>query len=313
MAIREPSRTLRARFVAALCVLVSLSVCRAEAFGITGAGSAASGTRGWKSFGAVPGAPLKYPPQGMTLVGTDLVFSDHRRDTGSRLFRYRRDTLELVAAAEMPVEATHTGGLAWDGASLWAADFNANRLYRLDLERTFRTGIASVIASYSTGLHGTSALTALRVAGTDYLAISDYGWLPSSRTYIVRVDRIGERMTRPLVELADVSYENGGFAQGLAWDGAFLYEAVNGLPKDSIWIVDVADALVRRDARRVKHLGRFDGPGHGIEDLATDGRSLWTSDESSYEFYRHDDLAMLRANYLRGSRSGPARRGFEVL
>lgn len=179
------------------------------------------------------------------------------------------------------------------------ADFNANRLYRLELERTFRTGVASVIASYPTGLRGTSALTELSVAGTNYLAISDYGWLPSSRTYIVRIDRVAELETRALADVADLSYENDGFSQGLAWDGTFLYEAVNGLPKDSIWIVDIAQALVTHDAGRVRHLGRFDGPGHGIEDLATDGRSFFTSDESSFEFYRHDNLAMLRAGYVR--------------
>ena len=56
------------------------------------------------------------------------------------------------------------------------------------------------------------------------------------------------------------------------------------------------------------HLGRFDGPGRGIEDLATDGRSLFTSDEGSFEFYRHDGLAMLRADYVGRRKPERARR-----
>lgn len=284
--IRTPRRSWFAVLIA-ISVLALLGASRAEAL--------RRDVAGWEDLGAVPGALRRYRPQGMTLVGDDLVFSHHRHDTGSQLFRLRRDTLEVMASAEMPPEATHTGGLAWDGARLWAADYNANRLYELDLERTFLSGTAEVIASYSTGLSGTSALAWVTLDGAQYLAVSDYSVWRSSRTYLLRKARVSELGSRPLSELADVSYDNRGWSQGLAWDGTFLYEAVNGVARDHVWVIDVRPAL--RSAAPVRHLGKLDAPGSGVEDLATDGSSLWTSDERSFRFFRRAGLDAVRRRF----------------
>lgn len=279
------------RAFAALLALIALAIAASRAQRLSATENADSG---WADLGKVPGAALRHRPQGMTAVGADLVCSNHRHDKGSRLFRYRRDSMELLAEAEMPPEATHTGGLAWDGTHLWATDYNANRIYELDLERTFERGVAVVLSSHPTGLRGTSAITAVTVDGLQYLAVSDFSPLRPTRTFLVRRDRVGELDSKPIHEVARVAYDNRGWSQGLAWDGAFLYEAVNGVARDHIWVIDIAAALRIGSERLVRHVAKLPAPGTGVEDLVADGDSIWISDERSFRVYRRDGMNDLR-------------------
>jgi glutamine cyclotransferase len=232
----------------------------------------------WRDLGAVPGASMGFKPQGLTIAGRWLMFTDHRYDTGSTLYRLNKETLAVEGTAEMPREATHPGGLAWDGSRLWAVDYNANRLYAIDAEKSFATGRAVVVASYPTHLRRTSALAFVLHNGVPFLAISDFGAPVVSRTYLLPIDRVGQLNDRPLREVASFSYDNGGFSQGLTSDGRFLYEALNRVGRDEI-------RVLRVDDRGVTVVARFDAPGDDVEDLAFDGETLYTSDEGTFRFY----------------------------
>jgi hypothetical protein len=250
---------------------------------------------GWTDLGPVPGADLRYPPQGLTWTGKHLVFTNHWNDKRSGLYVLDPFPLRVLAESAMPPEAVHTSGLAWDGESFWAVDYRDNRLYRFswdpdgpDREPAFR-------ASHPTGLQGTSAIASLRVEGIGYLAISDFRGTRS--TYFLRTDRVSELDRGPLPAVADLAYRNGGFSQGLVSDGEYLYEAVNNWGTDRIEVMDVKPALACRDPSKIVFLGAFRGPGPSIEDLATDGRRLWTSDESTYRFYVLEDLEAVRRQF----------------
>jgi hypothetical protein len=251
----------------------------------------------WKDLGAVPEAQNLYPPQGMTLAGDVLVFSNHWKDTKSGLYKLDPKTMEVLAESEMPDEAVHTSGLAWDGKELWAVDYKSNKLYRLDLEKTFSTRKAVVLDAYPTGLEGSSAMTVVTVDETQYLAVSDF--MRTKKTYIVPLDKVADLKKTPISRAAAVAYENGGFSQGVTWDGTYLYESNNNAGTDRVEVFRVDEALRTKDSAKVVMVGKFKGPAPSIEDLATDGVRMWTSDEKSYRFYLLGNLETLKKSFVR--------------
>lgn len=257
----------------------------------------------WIELGSPPGGLERYPPQGLTLADGQLVFSEHWNDTRSVLYLVEPQGMVVRAQASMPTRAVHTSGLAWDGETLWAVDHASCELFALDLQATFAEGAAQVRRAWPTGLGGPSAMTVLRVDGVVYLAISDF--MHSGRTYLVARDRVPELNGLSLPEIAHVSYANGTFSQGLTWDGRHLLEAVNNRGVDRIEVYDVVSAVREGDGGLVRLLGSFSAPGSAVEDLATDGQQLWTSDEKSYRWYRLPDLPGMIARVLEDPQRSP--------
>lgn len=256
----------------------------------------------WRSLGPSPGAAERYPPQGMTVKGDSLIVTNHWNGRKSGLYRVNLDTGDVEAEAVMPPEARHTSGLTWDGTRLWALDHESNLLYRLDVEESFASGEAAVEATVDTGLRGASGLTHLTLDGVEYFAVSDFLWtiettpsLPigSAETYVVPREEL--EAGRDVPAAAVVRYDNGGYSQGLTWDGEYLYESLNNVGTDRIEVVDIAEAVHRSPTDSVDVVGSFDGPAGRIEDLGTDGNRLWTTDEGTYELYRLDSLGELRS------------------
>jgi glutamine cyclotransferase len=249
----------------------------------------------WRRVSASPGAEHEYSPQGMTVLDGDLLVTNHWHGEQSRLYRLDSTTGDVLASTALPSEAKHTSGLAWDGEWLWAVDHVSNRLYRLAVAASFEAGQAVVERTVETGFRGASGLSMLEVDGDQYLALSDFRWtvetvpplpLGSGHTYVAPLDRVADG--RSVREAASLSYPNGGYSQGLAWDGTYLYESCNTVGTDRIDIRDVAPAL-RGDAT-VECLGSFEAPGSFVEDLGTDGSRLWTTDEGDYAVYELDAL-----------------------
>ncbi len=252
----------------------------------------------WVDLGPVPGAEGRYPPQGMTFVAGQLIFSEHWQDKKSMLYRVDPGGMKLLASAEMPPEAVHTSGLGWDGEHLFAVDYRSNLIYKLDLERTFASGKAVVVQQWPTGLEAASAMAVFRFNKIYHFAVSDF--LHTGKTYVISREEMVQLGAKGLPELALVTYRNGGFSQGLTWDGHLLYEAVNSHGKDRIEVIDIAEALGKRDSSLVRKLGSFTAPDGMVEDLGNDGTRLWTSDEGSYRFFRLDSLDQIRRSFLAG-------------
>lgn len=247
----------------------------------------------WRRISDTPGADKGYSPQGITVVGEDLVFSNHWDGERSCLYRLDPDTGRVATSSMMPDEATHTSGLAWDGTFLWAVDHGSNRLYKLDLAETFASERAAVVESVATGLRGSSALTALAPNGTTHLAVSDFLWtiettpsLPSGtgRTYVFRPEDV--ESGEPVPACARHSYPNGGYSQGLTWDGRYLYESLNAVGTNRIEVIEIPRQS--SDTAPIERVGSFEAPGYFVEDLATDGSRLWTTDERLFGLYELD-------------------------
>ena len=282
-------------FSLAVSIVLNIAIVILLLYGNVGCAYLATADRGspqdWSDLGAVPRAEDRYPPQGITLAGEYLIFSNHWIDAKSGLYKLDPKDMSVVAESEMPARATHTSGLGWDGTDLFAVDYATGEIFRLDPEATFATGHAVVKAAYPTGLKGASAAAVFRVDDSFFIAVSDF--LGTSRTYIVPLNRLEELDDRTVPDIAIVSYPNRSFSQGLTFDGRYLYEAVNGRGEDRVEVLDTAAALRARDSNLVRHCGSFAGPAPSIEDLANDGETLWTSDEISFRFYK---LTGFRAN-----------------
>jgi len=239
------------------------------------------GPLSWEDLGPTPLGQERFTPQGMTFVRGDLVFANSWKNKRSRVYRLRPPRMEVIGCFDMPAEALHTSGLAFDGQHLWAVDYVANRCYRLDMEASFAQGQAQVLGRFDTGLRGTSACGFLKYEGRECLAISDF--MRTRRTYVVRhEDALKAGHMRESVVF---SYRNEGFSQGLESDGRFLYESENKRGRDVINQLDVA-ALVRTGSARESTVRQFDAAANGVEDLAWSGEFLYTSDETTFRFYR---------------------------
>lgn len=250
----------------------------------------------WRDVGPVPRAEERYKPQGLALVEDELWLTDHHRNRRSHLYRIDPETANVRMEVRMPEEARHPGGLTYDGSHLWAVDYVSARLYRIDPEATRDEGEVRIEASYPTGLPAASALERFETGNRTCFAFSDFLWrqytIPpvpdgSRRTYLLPEERLPELGKAGVPELSVLSYDNGGYPQGLVWLDGFLLEAVNHHARDWIRVLDVDRALDCGDADEIEREATIPGPASMIEDLATDGTRLWTTDEKTYRLYEH--------------------------
>jgi len=264
----------------------------------------------WTSITPVPRAEQHYRPQGLAYVDGDLWLTDHHENRKSHLYRLDPATGEVLMDLSMPDEARHPGGLAEDGNALWALDYVSAKLYEVDLQATIDEEQVVVDRADPTGLDAASALDFVEADGRRFLAFSDFLWrnytLPpvpdgTGHTFLVPANRLDELGRRNVPDVAEVAYDNGGYPQGLAHLDGYVLEAVNYHQRDWIWVLDADEAVRESDPSLVRGVGAIPGPDNMIEDLATDGTKLWTSDESTYELYEHDaDLARTIAQRVKG-------------
>jgi len=234
----------------------------------------------WLERGPTPHGDKGYTPQGLTWVEGRLIFANSWKNTRSRVYEFDPETMECLRFFDMPPEAVHTSGLAWDGSRLWAVDYISNRGYAIDLEASLAAGQVSLIGQFATTLRGTSACCLLPWEGQQVLAISDF--MRTARTMFVWPE---ESLAAGTVADSIVfSYTNEGFSQGLEFFDGFLYESENKRGTDVINRLDLEKLAKTRSARR-STVKQYAAPNGGVEDLAYDGRRLWTSDECTFRFY----------------------------
>ena len=239
-----------------------------------------TGTAAWTDRGPTPLGRQGSRPQGIAYINGRLIWANCRKDTRSQVYEIDPVSMKVLRRFDMPSEAVHTGGLAWDGSVLWAVDYASNRAYSIELEASLRLGRAVLRGSFDTTLRGASACCLVPFRGERLLAISDF--MHSARTIFVRPEAA---LARGTAEGQIVfAYRNEGFSQGLVYAGGFLYEAEGKWGRDVINQLDLGRLARTRDARAAT-VRQFPAPSAMVEDLAWDGERIWTSDESVYRFF----------------------------
>ena len=235
----------------------------------------------WENKGPTPLGENGYTPQGMTWVNGKIILANTWKNTKSRVYEIIPETIEICRYFDMPKEAVHTSGLAWDGEFLWGVDYIANRGYCIDLESSLSTGKVKLIGSFDTTLKGTSACCIVPWNNKQYLAISDF--MRSKRTIFIRMN---EALKKGSADgTIDFEYRNEGFSQGLVFFDGYLYESENKLGIDIINKIDLQKLSETKNARKATII-QYKAPYKGVEDLAWSGSALWTSDEKVFNFYR---------------------------
>ncbi len=235
----------------------------------------------WQDKGHTPMAYMKYVPQGLVWASGRLLSSDAWNDIKSRVYEIDPESMRVLRWFDMPPEAVHTSGLAWEKPHLWAVDYSSNKAYKIDLEASLESCHAVVVGEFDTTLRGTSACCFAMWQGERRLVISDF--CNTSTTIMVDHEKA----------LADGSagsaivfrYRNQCLSQGLTFARGYLWEAENR-PRSSVVNMISLDRLRRTGCSALATVVQFNGPATRIEDLAWDGQTLWTSDESTYRFYR---------------------------
>lgn len=235
----------------------------------------------WESRGAVPLKEKRYTPQGMTWVDGRIIFANSWKNTRSRVYEIDPSSMAIGRFFDMPEGAVHTSGLAWDGKRLWAVDYIANRAYCIDLQSSLDKGAVEILGSFETTLKGTSACCIIPWKGKSCLAISDFR-RSRNTIYVNMYDAMDSGSAAGHIEFR---YDNEGFSQGLEFFDGHLYESENKLGTDIINKIDPALLERERSSARATVV-QFRAPSRGVEDLAWDGHNLWTSDETTFEFYR---------------------------
>jgi len=235
----------------------------------------------WMDMGPTPLGEKGYTPQGMTCVDARIVFANSWKNTRSRVYEIFPDRMKIDRTFDMPHEAVHTSGLAWDGQYLWAVDYISNRAYCIDLEPSLTTGSARVVGTFVTTLRGTSACCFVPWEDEQLLAISDYR--RTQQTIFVRHEKAMKEGTA--ARSIAFAYRNDGFSQGLEFANGFLYEAENKLGINVLNKIELDALRSTRDVRTATVM-QYPTPSKGVEDLAWDGSALWTSDESVFRFFK---------------------------
>lgn len=235
----------------------------------------------WVDKGSTPLGEKKYAPQGMTWVEGKILFANTWQDRNSRVYEIDPATMEVGRTFDMPAEAVHTSGLAWDGNLLWGVDYRSHRVYAIRLEESLSSGEARLEGSFASTLRGTSACCILPFEEGSCLAISDF--MHSRKTIFVRHHEALSAGTA--AGHIVFSYANEGFSQGLEYAQGFLWESENKWGRNVINKMDMDRLRETGDARSAT-VTQYPAPSGGVEDLAWDGAHLWTSDETEYRFFR---------------------------
>lgn len=189
---------------------------------------------GWERVGK-PDIDPAFILQGLTTVKDKLLFSAYRRNPLlSRVWRIDPLDLMVLDWFDMPWDATHTSGLAYDSTRgiLWASDYDSGKLYALDPDSSFATHKAFVRGEFKMYRYGVSACCMAPFRDTLRLVVSCYSG--SGQTYILDEDA---SLLKGEAEIL-AYYDNVGHSQGLAYDGEHLWEA--GL---RLTCLDIEDAV----------------------------------------------------------------------
>jgi hypothetical protein len=235
----------------------------------------------WERVAPTPNFKEGWKPQGLVFVNGRLYLAVCNDAAPTQVHELTPEGIRTGRLFDMPREATHTSGLAWADGRLLAVDYASNLAYSIDLERSLDAQTASIDGRFATGLKGTSACATITHDDRRLLIISDFR--NSRRTIFVDTAKALQQKTTTGSTVLE--YKNRGFSQGLLVINGFLLESENRIFGSTVIRMDIARLLKTSDADQAR-VDLIKGPARGVEDLASDGTHIWTTDEVSGWLFR---------------------------
>lgn len=236
----------------------------------------------FKIFHDTPGFQDEFPPQGLTVVGSNLIISNHHLDQKSWIYELNLSTGETNRSFTMPAEISHVGGLCWDGESLYAADYKTNKLYQIDYDISFSSGIALIINAFDTTLQGTSACGIILDREIPLIIISDFK--NTSETLIIDLNEALKSGTAENCIL--YRYKNESFSQGLSYWNGYIFEVENKVHKSIVNVYDFEEIYAGQNNLLVD---QFFLPDKGGQDIYIDDNYIFLSDAVSFKIYEDEN------------------------
>lgn len=220
-------------------------------------------------------------PQGFTNANDKLLLSAHNKDKSSHIYDIDLDKKIAKELFIMPLEASHTSGLCFDGVNLVATDYNSKKIYIVALEKSIVDGKAKIVRSFNSGLLGLSACDIVKHDKYgNILVVSDFR--NTKKTYFLSYEKL--KKTSSFEKSLLYSYTNNGFSQGVVVSKGKIYESGNSLLAFSRLDIIDFDKILSEGIldREVYYLPVF-----GVQDLVIiDG--VYFFDEVDFNLHKVD-------------------------
>lgn len=216
-------------------------------------------------------------PQGFKSYENRYYMSAHDKDKASYIYDVNLQTGSAKYLFKMPDDATHTSGICFDGNYIVAVDYNSDKIYRIDLDKSIKEGRAHVLNIIPSDLKGTSACEIVAKDNFKYFLISDFR--NTKKTYIVDYEKMIS--SNEMVSSVISSYSNNGFSQGLLYHDNKIYESGNSWVGFSRVIsYDFNELLNNKNTGVSKFVFAF-----GIQDMVAKEGKLYFPDEVDFKIH----------------------------
>lgn len=144
------------------------------------------GRPGWKYVLRAPNpviGGLEIKLQAVHFIdASTLVFSAHVSDTESVVYRVDLADNSITGEFTFGASHRHVASIAQRASGeVWAGDYDTGRLLRIDLDASFASGTAVILATCdASSIPGTGAIAFMSIGGTEYLVMGQYDTLETN-------------------------------------------------------------------------------------------------------------------------------------
>jgi hypothetical protein len=185
-------------------------------------------------------------PRAVAAYGDGWVVSTFHPETRfAEVYYLTEPGLAVKARFRVPWAVHPDHGACGAGNHLYLADRLSRRVYDLDLEESFRRGLAAVDGSFDTTLDAPVACAVIEDRDHPEMLISEY----MNRYQTIVVDQKRAFAAGTAKGAIRRWYRNAGFSRGLTAWGGTAFEINSSLFQDVIYAVDLDRALAHKSLR----------------------------------------------------------------
>ena len=239
----------------------------------------------WKEIFNLSELNKDYVAQGIAYHNNLIFFTVHEKDKRSYIliFEEKNNTLYNLKQFVMPKEATHTSDLTFYKGSLYAVDYEATKIYKIDILKSISVDNLIVEDSVDINKKRTGSLEIIEYMGKEYLFITSF--LYDNNLYVYDFNKfMNKEVDEPEIEI-----KNSYFVQGLYFDSIdnVLYQSVNKKGVDAIYKIDIEKLFITKKLAD-SIIETYNVPIDMVEDIFVRDGIIYASQEKSNKIYKAD-------------------------